>query len=76
MSAINTLQDINVPAGNGQAGKAHDSRVKILSSSPDKRNLLHKSALVVLPCLVSRKSCPTVKNSKCLVQVNLNSVLK
>ena len=33
--------EINVPAGNGQAGKAPDSSVKVPSSSPDRRNFYY-----------------------------------
>ena len=38
-----TLHDMkfNVTAGNGQAGKAPDSRVKVPSSSPDRRNFYY-----------------------------------
>ena len=44
---VNTLHEINVSTGNGQAGKAHDSRVKVSNSSPNRRNflLLHKYTL-------------------------------
>ena len=38
--------EINVPAGNGQAGKAPDSKVKVPSSSPDRRNFYYYTILV------------------------------
>ena len=34
-------REINDPAGNGQAGKAPDSRVKVPSSSPERRNFYY-----------------------------------
>ena len=40
--------EINVPAGNGQAGKAHDLSVKVPSSSPERRNFYCYTMLIVM----------------------------
>ena len=58
---INTLHDIrviSVPAGNGQAGRAPDSRETILSLSPDRRHFYYYNE----HCLVYsvRGTLPTV----------------